>query len=71
MLGLIDWGTLAPESYADIVVFNLDTINIAGDYLNPTRPPEGIEFVLVNGKVVYTNKSHTGAISGIVIRHEL
>jgi len=70
ILGLNDRGILAPDAYADVLIFNLDTINMVGDYMNPAQPPEGIEFVLVNGKIVYTNKSHTGERPGIVIKHE-
>jgi N-acyl-D-amino-acid deacylase len=68
ILGITDRGTLVPESFADIVIFDFDTINIAGDYLNPTTPPEGIEYVLVNGKVVYKDKVHTGVKPGRVLK---
>ena len=60
VLGIMDRGVLAPEAYADIVVFNLDKIDWAGNYVKPNVPPEGIEFVLVNGKVAYKDKAHTG-----------
>lgn len=69
VLGIMDRGVLAPEAYADIVVFNLDRIDWAGNYVKPNVPPEGIEFVLVNGKVAYKNKAHTGERSGKLLRH--
>jgi N-acyl-D-aspartate/D-glutamate deacylase len=69
LMGLTDRGVLAPEAYADIVVFNFDTIRLAGDYLKPNVPPDGIEYVFVNGKLAYKDKKHTGVRSGKLIRH--
>jgi hypothetical protein len=31
--------------------------------------PDGIEYVLVNGKIVYKEKAHTGEKAGKVLRH--
>ncbi|UCC40857.1 MAG: amidohydrolase family protein [Candidatus Aminicenantes bacterium] len=68
-LGLKDRGILSPETYADIVVFNLETIEMSGDFLNPAQPPEGIEFVIITGKIVYKEKAHTGEKPGKVLRN--
>jgi N-acyl-D-amino-acid deacylase len=68
MLRLDDRGVLRAGTYADVVVFDYDRIRLAGDYLKPVQPPEGIEHVLVNGKVVYEGKEHTGARPGKVLR---
>jgi len=62
-------GVLAEGNYADIVVFDLSTIKMTGDYLTPNKPPDGIEFVLVNGRMAYKDKKHTGEKSGKVLRH--
>jgi N-acyl-D-amino-acid deacylase len=67
--GIADRGVLAPGKYADIVLFDLDTIKMVGDFMNPDAPPEGIEYVLVNGKLVYKEKQHTGMRPGMVLRH--
>ena len=67
--GLKDRGILKAGAYADIVVFDIDTIKIKGDFNDPTQPPEGIHYVLVNGKVVYRDMAHTGEKPGKVIRH--
>jgi N-acyl-D-amino-acid deacylase len=69
LLGLKDRGVLSPQAYADIVVFSLDKIRMAGDFLKPNVPPDGIVCVFVNGKVVYKDKKHTGEKPGKVIRH--
>ena len=70
VLGLMDRGVLSPEAYADVLVFNLDTIRMTGDYLNPNQPPDGIEYVFVNGKLSYKNKGYTGEKAGKLIRHK-
>lgn len=57
-----------PVSFADIVVFDLERIREGDDYLEPARPPEGVEHVLVNGRVVYEKKVHTGERPGKVLR---
>jgi N-acyl-D-amino-acid deacylase len=68
--GLSDRGFLRVGAYADIVVFDIDTIKIKGDFNDPAQPPEGIHFVLVNGKIVYKDMAHTGEKPGKVIRHK-
>jgi N-acyl-D-aspartate/D-glutamate deacylase len=69
VLGLMDRGVLSQGAYADVVVFNFDTIRMTGDYLKPNVPPDGIEYVFVNGKLAYKDKKHTGVKSGKLIRH--
>ena len=44
-------GRLTPGCDADIVVFNPETIKDKATFENPVLPPEGIDYVLVNGKV--------------------
>jgi N-acyl-D-amino-acid deacylase len=71
VLGLKDRGVLSQNAYADIVVFDLGKIRMAGDYITPNVPPDGIEYVLVNGKIVWKQKAHTGVKSGKVLRHKI
>lgn len=68
--GLVNRGNIKTGAYADIVVFDIDTIKIRGDYDNPAQPPEGIHYVLVNGKIVYKDMAHTGEKPGKLIRHK-
>lgn len=70
VLGLKDRGIITPGAYADIVLFDFQKIRMAGDFMNPNTPPEGIVNVLVNGKIVYDKMKHTGARPGKVIRHK-
>jgi len=67
---LIDRGTITPGSYADVVVMDLPNMKVLGTPLNPRIKPQGIEYVIINGKVVAENGSHTGAKSGKVLRRE-
>jgi N-acyl-D-aspartate/D-glutamate deacylase len=69
VLGLDDRGILAPGAYADVLVFDLNRISMTGDFLKPARRPEGIEYVIVNGQIVYKDNTHTGARPGKVLRH--
>jgi N-acyl-D-amino-acid deacylase len=70
VLGLSDRGTVTAGAYADIVVFDLDEMEMRGDFAEPSRPPGGIKHVLVNGQVVYENMTHQGVRSGRVLRRE-
>jgi N-acyl-D-amino-acid deacylase len=71
VLGLTDRGMLKTGAYADIVVFDLQTIRMKGDFLRPAQPPDGIPWVIINGRVAYRDKAHTGVRPGKVIRHPL
>jgi len=69
VLGLDDRGILAPGAYADVLVFDLNRIKMTGDFLKPVQRPEGIEFVIVNGQIVYKDNTHTGLRPGKILRH--
>lgn len=49
-IGLSDKGVIAPGKDADITLFNPDTIIDKADF-SALEKPEGIEYVIVNGKV--------------------
>jgi N-acyl-D-amino-acid deacylase len=68
VLGLKDRGVIRDGAHADIVLFDFERIRERDDFLEPARPPEGIEHVLVNGQVVYEGMAHTGARPGKVLR---
>jgi N-acyl-D-amino-acid deacylase len=61
-------GALEKGFYADIVMFDLKKIRMMGSFTEPTRKPEGIARVIVNGKIVYENGAHTGEKSGKILR---
>jgi N-acyl-D-aspartate/D-glutamate deacylase len=70
VIGLKDRGTIKEGAFADIVLFDSEEIRDMNDFLNPDKPPEGIEYVLVNGTIVYENMTHTGKKPGKVLRHK-
>jgi N-acyl-D-aspartate/D-glutamate deacylase len=65
---LQDRGVLKEGAYADIVIFNPETVTDKGDQLNPRQYPEGIEHVIVNGVQVVKDSSHTGAKPGSILK---
>jgi N-acyl-D-amino-acid deacylase len=67
-LGMRDRGSLREGLYADIVVFDDQTIM---DFATPEKPHQisrGVEHVFVNGVQVLRDGKHTGATPGRVVR---
>ena len=68
VLGLPERGVLVEGAYADVLLFDFDALRDHDDFLNPTAPPEGIQYVFVNGKVALENGRLTQSKNGQVIR---
>jgi N-acyl-D-aspartate/D-glutamate deacylase len=66
-LGLSDRGTLRRGNIADLVLFNPDTVMDRSTYQEPERLPDGIEYVWVNGILVWEKGKHTGARPGRIL----
>jgi len=64
---LEDRGVLKPGAYADITVFDIDTITDKATPTNPCLYPEGIEYVIVNGNVVVSDSEHNGSKPGKIL----
>jgi N-acyl-D-amino-acid deacylase len=67
-LGLKDRGLIKEGMYADITIFNPETVIDKATYAEPHKYPEGIEYVLVNGKVVIERSNHTEVLAGKALR---
>jgi N-acyl-D-amino-acid deacylase len=62
-----DRGLLRPGIWADVTVFDPKTIIDNATYEKPQQYATGVEYVLVNGKVVLDHGRHTGARPGSII----
>jgi len=67
ILRLKDRGLLKEGYWADVVVFDPETVSDAATYQNPQQYAKGVPFVFVNGAVVVDGGNHTGARPGKVI----
>jgi len=67
-LGLVDRGVLRADAWADVTVFDPDTIAERATYDDPHQYAAGVETVIVNGEVVIDGGDHTGALPGRVLR---
>ena len=67
-LGLPDRGILRDGFRADIVVFDPATVKTQATREDPHHYPVGIDYVIVNGKVVIENGENTGALPGRALR---
>ncbi len=68
--GLGKRGALKSGYFADIVIFDQDKVIDKATWTDPHQYPEGIEYVLVNGRVVIKEGEHTGDLPGKVLRKE-
>lgn len=68
-MGLKDRGSLRAGAFADVTIFNPDTVIDCASFANPHQMSGGIEYVLVNGTVILENGTyHADALAGHVIR---
>lgn len=66
--GLSGRGRLAVGSFADIAIFDPDDVLDRATYEEPIRASAGIEYVFVNGQVVWEDGRSTGLRPGKVLR---
>ncbi|MGH9330546.1 MAG: amidohydrolase family protein [Vicinamibacterales bacterium] len=67
-IGLADRGIVAPGKKADIVVFDQNVVADRGTPDQPSNPPVGIRYVVVNGVVVLDDGTATAARPGRLLR---
>ncbi|MCA9936729.1 MAG: amidohydrolase family protein, partial [Anaerolineales bacterium] len=61
-------GRLEPGYFADVVIFDPDTIQDHATFARPHQYATGVQHVLVNGVPVIADGEHTGATPGRVVR---
>lgn len=69
-LGLHDRGVVRPGAWADLVVFDPETIAAEATYEEPCRQPTGIHHVLVNGEFTLRDGHRTDRCPGRAIRRQ-
>ena len=67
-VGITDRGWIGPGAFADLVLFDLKTVKDNASINNPQALASGINWVWVNGQLVYTKGVITGRKPGQVIR---
>jgi dihydroorotase/N-acyl-D-amino-acid deacylase len=67
-LSIADRGLLRPGFYADVVVFDPETVSDRATYERPHQVSVGIRHVFVNGVEVVQDGVHTGAKPGRAVR---
>ncbi len=66
--GIARRGRLRPGACADLVVLDPQQVDHDGGLSTPRRPPRGIRWVLVNGRLVVDEGQPTGVRAGRVLR---
>jgi N-acyl-D-amino-acid deacylase len=65
--GLTDRGVIREGAWADLVLFDAQSVSDRATYTDPHQYAGGIPYVLVNGTVVIDQGQHTGALPGQVL----
>lgn len=66
--GIQERGTLAVGNFADLTIFDAETIIDTATFEEPRQPAAGIEHVFVNGVSVWRDGKATGALPGAVLK---
>ena len=65
--GLTGRGVVREGAWADLVLFEAQTVSDAATFTEPHQYPVGIPYVIVNGQVVVDRGEHTGVLAGQVL----
>ena len=61
-------GSLAPHAYADVVVFDPETVIDRATFEEPHQLATGVVHLFVNGEQVLRDGEHTGAMPGRFVK---
>lgn len=67
--GLVDRGRIREGAWADLVLFDPAGIRDTATYDDPQQEPQGIVYVIVNGRVALEDAVHTGARAGRMLHY--
>jgi N-acyl-D-amino-acid deacylase len=69
-VGILDRGILRPGMMADVTIFDAAHIIDMATYEKPHQYATGVEYVIVNGRVVLDHGQHTGARPGVILKRQ-
>jgi len=62
-----DRGLIRPGMWADIVILDQQRIRDRSTFAQPTLPPEGVIYVIVNGEIAVDREVPTGVLAGKIL----
>ena len=68
--GIVDRGKISVGSFADLVLFNPETVIDRATFETPLETAEGIDLVMVNGRTIWEDGTATGARPGVALRRQ-
>ena len=69
--GFAGRGQITEDYFADIVVFNPDEVIDQATWKDPHQYPKGIDYVIVNGKIVINEGNHTEVLPGKILKNSV
>jgi N-acyl-D-aspartate/D-glutamate deacylase len=69
-MGIKKRGLIKTGYFADLVIFNPETVGDEATIAEPHKLSDGIETVWVNGKIVFENKKTTDLYPGKIIKRQ-
>jgi N-acyl-D-aspartate/D-glutamate deacylase len=66
--GFKNRGSIKAGNFADVIVFDPNTVADRATYEEPTLLARGMKYVFVNGAMAVENEKYTGALAGRVLR---
>ncbi|HEK85951.1 MAG TPA: D-aminoacylase [Candidatus Aminicenantes bacterium] len=64
-------GKIKPGFAADLVLFDFEHLEDKATWSSPHQYPEGLPYVIVNGRVVVDNNKITGELPGKILKNEI
>ena len=69
-IGIFDRGRIRTGMMADVTVFDAARIIDNATYEKPHQYSTGVEYVIVNGRIVLDHGRHTGARPGVILKRQ-
>ena len=66
--GIVKRGELREGYYADVLIFDPETIGDLATYDDPVQYSQGMDTVIVNGQIAFSQGKPTGVLAGRVLR---